>query len=114
VTVVGYDVDRLCTWRSWSFQGQNPVGVEFKGKHRAIHPRAATYKFRTAKGSQRPPTPHRSSSHLRMVRSSPSMRQGDGDLRAWTGQEVLTDDLHAFLRLNNAASVERRPAGAGG
>ncbi|HZJ53135.1 MAG TPA: penicillin acylase family protein, partial [Myxococcaceae bacterium] len=106
VTVVGYDVTDLYV-EKLVFQGQNPVGIEFKGNTVPFIPVPQTYKFRTAEGlataTDTPPVlvspPHGPIIAL-------DAQGGTAISARWTGQEVLTDDLRAFLRLNNAASVD--------
>jgi len=106
VTVVGYDVTDLYV-EKLVFQGQNPVGIEFKGNTVPFIPVPQTYKFRTAEGlataTDTPPVlvspPHGPIISL-------DAQGGTAISARWTGQEASTDDLRAFLRLNNAASVD--------
>src|SRR5262245_6095618 len=106
LTVVGYDVTDLYV-EKLVFQGQNPVGIEFNGNTVPFIPVPQVYKIRTAEGlataTDTPPVlvspPHGPIISL-------DAQGGTAISARWTGQEALTDDLRAFLRLNNAASVD--------
>ncbi|HVP62030.1 MAG TPA: penicillin acylase family protein [Myxococcaceae bacterium] len=106
VTVVGYDVTDLYV-EKLVFQGQTPVGIEFKGNTVAFIAVPQTYKFRTATGlataTNTPPVlvapPHGPVISL-------DATGGTAVTVRWTGQESQSDDLHAYFRLNNAASVD--------
>ena len=106
VTVVGYDVTDLYL-ETLVFQGQTPVGISFKGSTVPFIVVPQTYKFRTAAGlaSLANPTPVLvAPPHGPVV--SLDATSGTAVTARWTGQETQTDDVRAFLRLNNAASVD--------
>jgi len=106
VTVVGYDVTELYV-EKLVFQGQTPVGIEFKGNTVPFIVVPQTYKFRTATGlataTNTPPVlvapPHGPVISL-------DATGGTAITARWTGQETQSDDIRAFFRLNNAASVD--------
>ncbi len=105
VTVVGYDVTDLYV-EKLVFQGQQPVGTQFNGNTVPFIVVPQTYKFRTATGlaSVSNPTPVIvAPPHGPVI--SLDAAHGSAITVRWTGQETQTDDLRAFFRLNNAASV---------
>ncbi len=106
VTVVGYDVTDLYV-ETLVFQGQTPVGISFKGNTVQFIVVPQTYKFRTATGlaSVTNATPVLvAPPHGPVI--SLDATHGIAITARWTGQESQSDDLHAFFRLNNAASVD--------
>ena len=105
VTVVGYDVTDLYV-EKLVFQGQQPVGTQFNAATVPFIVVPQTYKFRTATGlaSVSNPTPVIvAPPHGPVI--SLDAAHGSAITVRWTGQETQTDDLRAFFRLNNAASV---------
>ena len=106
VTVVGYDVTDLYL-EHLVFQGQTPVGISFKGNTVPFIVVPQTYKFRTATGlaSLANPTPVLvAPPHGPVV--SLDATSGTAVTARWNGQEYQSDDIRAFFRLNNAASVD--------
>ena len=106
VTVVGYDVTELYLETLTATTGGAPA-VKFNGQAVALIPVPQTYKFRTATGLAslaNPPVVLVSPPHGPIIAAGPTATTAISV--RWTGQETLTDDLHAFFRLNNAASVE--------
>ena len=106
VTVVGYDVTDLYL-ETLTVTGDGKPAVSFGGQPVAILEVPQTYKFRTSTGLASlsdPPPVKVSPPHGPIIAAGPT---GTTAISArWTGQETLTDDLRAFLRLNNAASVD--------
>ena len=106
VTVVGYDVTDLYV-ETLVFQGQTPVGTSFKGNTVPFIVMPQTYRFRTATGLATLSNPNPvlvAPPHGPVI--SLDATHGTAITARWTGQEYNTDDLRAFLRLNNAASVD--------
>ncbi|HSP18548.1 MAG TPA: penicillin acylase family protein, partial [Myxococcaceae bacterium] len=105
VTVVGYDVTDLYV-EKLVFQGPQPVGIEFKGNTVPFTVVQQAYKFRTSAGlaTVTNPTPvFVSPPHGPIIALDAA--GGSAISVLWTCQETQTDDLRAFFRLNNAASV---------
>ncbi|RPH70393.1 MAG: penicillin acylase family protein, partial [Myxococcaceae bacterium] len=106
VTVVGYDVTDLYL-ETLTVTGAGAPAVSFGGQPVALIQVPQTYKFRTAAGLSSlsdPPPVTVSPPHGPIIAAGPTATTAIS--ARWTGQETLTDDLRAFLRLNNAASVE--------
>jgi penicillin amidase len=106
VTVVGYDVTDLYL-ETLTVTGAGAPAVSFGGQPVALIQVPQTYKFRTAAGLASlsdPPPVTVSPPHGPIIAAGPTATTAIS--ARWTGQETLTDDLRAFLRLNNAASVE--------
>src|SRR5215469_2631690 len=105
-TVVGYDVTDLYVETLTALPDGGPA-VSFLGQPVGIIIVPQTYKFRTATGlatlTSAPPV-QVSPPHGPIISAGPSA--GTAISVRWTGQEVLTDDVRAFLRLNSATSVE--------
>ena len=105
-TVVGYDVTDLYL-ETLVFQGQQPIGTSFQGGTVPFIVVQPVYKFRTSAGlaTVSNPTPI-----LVAPRHGPIIsldaKSGTAVSARWTGHETETDDLRAFFRLNNAASVD--------
>ena len=106
VTVVGYDVTDLYVETLTQTAGGAPA-VSFNGQPVPIMIVPQTYKVRTAAGlgtlTQSPPV-EVSPPHGPIISAGPTATTAISV--RWTGQETLTDDLRAFFRLNNAASVD--------
>src|SRR5215470_11934176 len=106
VTVVGYDVTDLYV----DLVTPAPDGgltVNFQGQQLDVLQIPQTYKFRTATGlatATKSPKVQVSPKHGPILSAGPVA--GTVISVRWTGQETLTDDIRAFFRLNNAASVE--------
>ena len=106
VTVVGYDVTELYLETLTATPGGAPA-VSFNGQPVALIPVPQTYRFRTATGLATltdAPVVLVSPPHGPIIAAGPTATTAIS--ARWTGQETLTDDLHAFFHLNNAASVD--------
>ena len=104
VTVVGYDVTDLYVEHLAALPDGGPA-VSFLGQPVGIINVPETYKFRTAAGlASIPGAVQVSPPHGPIISAGASA--GTAISVRWTGQEPLTDDVRAFLRLNSAASVE--------
>jgi penicillin amidase len=107
VTVVGYDVTDLYVETLAALPDGGPA-VSFQGQPIGIINVPQTYKFRTATGlaisTTAPKAVQVSPPHGPIISAGPTA--GTAISVRWTGQEVLTDDVRAFLRLNSATSVE--------
>lgn len=104
VTVVGYDVTDLYV-EQLVFQGGQPVAVMFKGNPVPFHPVTQSIGVRGTVGIEQRDfqvvvVPH----HGPVI--SLDAAGGTAITARWTGQETATDDIRAFFRLNNAASVD--------
>jgi len=107
VTVVGYDVTDLYVEKLVpNPDGGLPLGTEFNGQKRTFVAVPQTYKFRTSAGlaSASPSLVLVAPAHGPVI--SLDAATGSAITVRWTGQETETDDLRAFFRLNNAASVD--------
>jgi Protein related to penicillin acylase len=105
-TVVGYDVTDLYVEHVVGVQQGVPI-VEFNGQQVPLTVVPQVYRYRTSAGLATLPNPQPvlvSPKHGPVV----FFDQTSGLLVSarWTGQETQTDDIRAFLRLNNAASVD--------
>ena len=106
VTVVGYDVTDLYVETLTAAPDGSPA-VSFNGQPVKIIAVPQTYRFRTSTGLATltdAPVVKVSPPHGPIIAAGPTATTAIS--ARWTGQETLTDDLRAFLRLNNAASVE--------
>ena len=105
-TVVSYDVTELYVEHIVGVQQGVPI-IQFNGQQVPLKVVPQVYRYRTATGLATLTNPQPvlvSPPHGPVV----FFNQTSGLLvtARWTGQETQTDDLRAFLRLNNAASVE--------
>ena len=106
VTVVGYDVTDLYVETLTAAPDGSPA-VSFNGQPVKIIAVPQTYRFRTSTGLATltdAPVVKVSPPHGPIIAAGPTATTAISV--RWTGQETLTDDLRAFLRLNNAASVD--------